>query len=126
MVISDCGNSYQRLRTTTNKIARLCKLIPYLRSWLSQLVRVHLVVAAHKVAVCEIEELADSTVNLRLIQLILVHPGRGLASLVHISRVDPPLAWLHLPAKKIADYARSIQTRPLDQVHQFLDLPGVL
>jgi len=40
--------------------------------------------------------------------------------------VDRPLARQNSSVEKVADYARTIQPRPLDQVHQFFHLIGVL
>ena len=90
------------------------------------LVRVHPVITSHKAAAREIEELADPTVDLCFFQVLLEHPGCVLASLVFVPQVYSPLAWLHSAAKEVPDHTRSIQTRPLDQVHEFFDLPGVL
>jgi hypothetical protein len=55
----------------------------------------HPVITTHKVVVREIEELADPTVDLGLLQVFPEHPGCVLASLVFIPRMHPPLAWLH-------------------------------
>jgi len=72
-----------------------CKLVVYLWRWSSQLNCMHPVITTHKVVVREIEELADPTVDLGLLQVFPEHPGCVLASLVFIPRMHPPLAWLH-------------------------------
>jgi hypothetical protein len=45
----------------------------------------HPVVTSHKAVVCEIEELGDSMVDLYFLQVILMHLGSVLASVVFIS-----------------------------------------
>ena len=48
-----------------NKHYKLGKF--YLGSWSTQLIRVHTIVASHEVAVRQVEQLIDSSQNLRLL-----------------------------------------------------------
>jgi hypothetical protein len=86
------------------------------------IVRVHPIVTPDKVAINEIEELADPAMDFCLLQVFLLYPSRVLASLVFVPRMHSPLARLHYAAEEVPNHARPIQTRPLDLVHQLFDL----
>jgi hypothetical protein len=86
----------------------------------------HAVVTSHEAAIRKVEKLVDPVVDLRLLKALLHHFGGVLVALVFIPRVNPPLARLHSAADKAPDHNRFIQTRPLNPVHQLLNLSGVL
>ena len=86
----------------------------------------HPVVASHEAAVGQVEQLVDVVLDLRLLQVISVFPGRVLASLVLVCQVHSPLAWHDSSAEEVADHTGPVQARPVDQIHQLLHLTSIL
>ena len=82
----------------------------YLRSWSTQLVCVHTVIPTHEIVVRQVEQLFDPVLDFWLLQVVFVHPGQVLASLILIRLMDSPLARQNSSAKEVANHARPIQT----------------
>ena len=89
-----------------NKHYKFGKL--YLGSWSTQLIRVHTIVASHEVAVRQVEQLVESSLDLGLLYVVPVHPGQVLASLVLVHQVHSPLARHDTSAEEVADHTRPI------------------
>ena len=115
------------LRMTTNKFASYVNLLLTFGAGRASLYACIRSSLRTKLLCCPRDWRARRSSDGFLISLgfFLEHPGRVLAPLVFVTRVYSPLAWLHLVAEEVPDHARSIQTQPLDLVHQLFDLPSV-